>query len=931
MATVQCAAKPKTKKRKKKVAVKKPEIDEDLSLDDKEQPLPDEEEVKIPVVSLSEVLKHDDLEVSDVKGIEEELLNKNEESEERPDSSEDLDHKINHEENERTNEGLKDKRIDEINEEKEEAPVTTTDEVDVDSHHDSNDKEISVDAAMEETTLIDKAKADSNNEKPISVDVIKEETTLTDEAKADSNNEKLISVDAIKEKTTLKDEAKVDSNTEKLISVDAKKEETLPTIEAITSLDNEKLISVDVDHVVTEEMSLTNQANADHSHAEEMIKEEVIMETSLMNQASAGLYHHSHNEELMKSDVVMEASFMNQATADLCYHSYNEEMIEGQVITEMPQASADLYYYPLENQTSYYPLENQTSFYPPANQTSYYPLTQANADLYYQSHNEKMMQRDVVMEMPPTNQSNANNLQQVSLTKKKDKSDPMHYLPSDSFYDSYRYKCCKASCCCDCPTCLDCAACCSCSAFKDWKIKDSETLKAARLDGAITIAKAVLENIYNPVIREIIVYLGFIFLLYSLVESSLGLAEGLQSDERQLGKTLNFIDFGLSMFGLPFTIIDSFIRLRHNGCRVFKRLCKREALVQKDDEDNAECCNDSCACDGTCGKSCVIVMDIVRIVVLEIIFYPELIAQMFQFITLLVDNNYDPKMIAVFDWFNALKGLSGILIFVYLQKGYFLIRIIFSIRIINKEKKWNSDLLIIFFVFYMYGLMILQILMIVIIAERFRYEYTNNFGPLEMSIQLWYMMIFTFLMPFIGIFMFFFAHHSWTRTLPVTVIYEIFKILQTEGEGSKQLESFIGIIPYLKKRAWLFTTNQFKSEYQELKNVSFWNKFIQPFISPLHIAVLFGYFLLFSGFFLSSTLIGPFGKWQSGMYIGAGALAILLNIYATSVTIVWLFILATIILTIVALIAFSIAIIAIVFLGLFLLFICSCMGSNNNK
>lgn len=865
MATVQCAVKPKTKKRKKKVAVKKPEIAEDLSLD-QEQPL-SEEEIKIPVVSFSEVLKHDDLEVSDTKGIQEELLNTNEESEERPKSSEDLDHKINHEKNESTNESLNDKRIEAMNERKEEAPVTSIDEVDAD------EKEMSVDGAMGETTLTDEVNADSNNEKLISVDTIKEETLPTVEAIADI----LISVDAIKEKKLPTIEASADSNNEKLISVDTIKEETLPINEAITSLNNERLISVDLDHLVTEEMSLTSQANADHLHAEEMITEEVIMEPLLMNQASADIHHHSHNEE----------------------------MIVGQVIMEMPQAS-------------HYQLENQTIHHPPAIQTSYYyPLAQANAG---------------VMEMPLTNQANANNLQQVSIPKKKDKSDPTYYLPSDSFYDSYRYRCCKGSCCCDCPTCLDCATlCCSCSTFKDWKIEDTETLKAARLDGAIAIAKAVLQNIYNPVIRELIVYLGFIFLLYSLVESSLGLVEGLQSDGRQLGKTLNFIDFGLSMFGLPFTIVDSFIRFRHNGCRVFKRLCKREALVQEDDEKTAECCNDSCACEETCGKSCVIVMDVVRIVVLEIIFYPELIVQMFQFITLQVDNNYNPKMIAVFDWFNALKGLLGILIFVYFQKGYFLIRIIFSIRIINKEKKWNSDLLIILFVIYMYGLMILQISMIVIIAERFRYEYTNNFGPLEMSIQLWYMMIFTFLMPFIGIFMFFFAHHAWTRTLPVTVIYEIFKILKTEGEDSKQLDGFIGIIAYIKKRTSLFTSDQFKRDYQELKNVPFWKKFIQPFISPLHIVVLFGYFLLFSGFFLSSTLVGPFGKWQSGMYIGAGALAILLNIYATSVTIVWLVILLGIFLTIVALIVFSIAIIAILFLGLFLLFVCSCMGSSNDK
>ena len=524
MASVQYVVKPKTKKRKKKVAVKKTAIAEDLSLD-QEQPL-SEEEIKIPVVSLSEVLEHDNLEVSDADGIQEELLNKNETNEERPNSSEDLDHNIDHEENESTNENLNYERIDAINGKKEEAPVTGTNEVDADLHHNPIDKEISVDEEKEETTtLTDEANATSNNEELISIDVIKEETP-TIEANADLNNEELISIDVIKEETPTI-EANATSNNEELISVDVIKEET-PAIEANTDLNNEELISVDV----IKEETPAIEANADLNN-EELINVDVVKEEmSLASQANADLYYHSHNEEMVERDIVMERSLTSQVNADLYYHSHNEEMIERDVIMEMPltdQANADLYYYPLVNQVDYYnPLAN------------YYPL----ANQAYYSHNEEMVERDVVMEMPPTNQTKANNLQQVSLPKKKDKSDPTYYLPSDSFKDSCRYRCCKKLCSCNCPTCFDCTTCCSCCIFKDWKIIDTPEIKNARFDGMITIAKAVINNIYhNPVIREIIVYLGLIFTLYSLVESSIGLVEGIQSDGRQLEKNVKLYCF----------------------------------------------------------------------------------------------------------------------------------------------------------------------------------------------------------------------------------------------------------------------------------------------------------------------------------------------------------------------------------------------------
>ena len=546
-------------------------------------------------------------------------------------------------------------------------------------------------------------------------------------------------------------------------------------------------------------------------------------------------------------------------------------------------------------------------------------ISLTNAD---SNHEEPRSMDAIKEEIPVTNEADADDLQQASM-KKEDKSDPAYYLPDESYYDSFEYKCCQ-SCTCNCLTCFECADRLKCSSWKccncDWEkcvksleIPASNIIRKARSIGLEILTAVILRRLYIiPVIREIVAYAGLIIALVSFIASSVKLSKSIQSDQRQLEKTLIFIDFGISVFGLVFTTIDSFIRFRHHGFRVFKRLWRKEKVVKEGDEDNAELCNDKCPrCEGTCGKSCVIFMDVTRIIVLETIFYPNLLVQVFQFILLLVDNNYNLKMITAFTWFNTVRGLLSILILVYAHKGFILISIVFSIRKVKKDEKWNSGLFMIFFVLYMFGLMILQILMIIIIGERFHYECTN-YRAIEMSGQLWYMMIFTFLMPLVGIFMFFVVHHVWAVTLPVTVTYNmIFKKIQTKGEKTKILEREIGDI------------DEFKKDYKKLKDFSIWKKFIYPYISPLHIILIFVYSLFFVGFFICCTNNGPLGNWQ-WLYVATGVFAVLINISASGVTIVWLVIITGIIVAIA--VTFYIIITALVILAacLFLLLVREC-------
>ena len=503
--------------------------------------------------------------------------------------------------------------------------------------------------------------------------------------------------------------------------------------------------------------------------------------------------------------------------------------------------------------------------------------------------------------------------ERLNTIKRKDKFDSVTHLPSN--YDSLTYKCWQ-SCKCDYCGCLACGCKalvkCVCSDFDcencadSVRVPDTESIRKAQLIGVTILKNVILRNLFHiAVIREIIVYVALIIALVSLGTSVKELFDATQSDERHIKKTLTYINFGVSILGLLFTILDSIIRFRHHGCRVAKRVWKKEELVQEGDEENAEYCNDSCACKGICGKSCVVFMDITRIFILETIFYPDLLLQIFQLIMLLVDNNYAPKMIPAIEWFTAAKGLLSTLVFVYLQKAYVFGGIIVSVRKLgNKDKESTSkehrgSLFIILFVFYMYGLMILQILMIIIIGTRFHYEYANN-RAIEKSAQLWYMIIFTYIMPVLGMFIYFVVHHSWTMTLPVDVIFDLVTKIQSEGEESKKLEK-------LKKEVG----SNFESDYDRLREVPFWKKFIYPFISPLHGALIGFYGLLFSGFFLCCTLDAPYGIW-TWFYAVAGGLTVILNIYATSITFVWIIELIGIAVAIAAVIAVAAALISVV-------------------
>ena len=263
-----------------------------------------------------------------------------------------------------------------------------------------------------------------------------------------------------------------------------------------------------------------------------------------------------------------------------------------------------------------------------------------------------------------------------------------------------------------------------------------ESIKKAKQIGRKVITKTVLRNLFHKaIVREVFIYLSVVSLLVSTSFSFVSIVQDTSEIRNENGtqnasnkeslkilKMFDCISFGVAVLGLLFTNFDLSLYLRHHGCRVLKRNCKFQELVQPGDEEKAECFNDSCACEGTCGKGCTTVMDIARIVVLETIFYPILLLNAFKVIIITTENYSGSKSDLTIHWITAISSCLSVIIFVYIQKTYIFFGIIRSVQTVKTGVNKKCEFIVIFFM-YMCALMFLQLLMIIIIVGRFRQEY----------------------------------------------------------------------------------------------------------------------------------------------------------------------------------------------------------------
>lgn len=489
------------------------------------------------------------------------------------------------------------------------------------------------------------------------------------------------------------------------------------------------------------------------------------------------------------------------------------------------------------------------------------------------------------------------------------------YEPSG--FETATYKCCQAYSC-------DFKGCCNrrCRLSRS-DIKKSyeepETFKKARPIGLNVIKDSFMSFLSTSLISELFLYLTVGIAFLEFIFSIASLATNQKSDQNDI--ILEILSFILSFIGITFTLLDLLLHFRHRGFRICARACQGQKSEQEDDEKKKEYCNETCVSKekNSCGKKCVAILDVIRIFVLETIYYPDLLSTMFEFIDELIQNGHKPKAIPVISWLSFFWNMLLIIVTVYLAKIHTLWGLVYSVRKARAEKKFQGILFILTFALYMLGILILQALMISVIGGRYHHDHTAGEG--KISGQLWYMMVSGYLTPLFGMIIFFVVHHFWTMKLPVDLVYDFIKVLQTEGvetdntkRGQEELTKVEQILKYIGEE-------QFKKDYHKFQQTDCITKVGHPFSSPLHIIVISFYSAMLFVFCLCSLIGGPNeGAWLL-FYFLAGFIGTIVNIYALAVFFTWLWIIISVLAALVLLIAMIIICI----------FICSMASSDSSQ
>ena len=485
----------------------------------------------------------------------------------------------------------------------------------------------------------------------------------------------------------------------------------------------------------------------------------------------------------------------------------------------------------------------------------------------------------------------------------------MSYLLMPSGFESTVYCCCQAYSC-------DFKGCCGrrCKVSRsDVKrsYEEPETIKKSRPIGLNVIKEGFLNFLALSLIGEAFLYFTLIFAFVELIISLVSLITDFSSDQND--QILEIISMVLSVLGTGFSFLDFGLHFRHRGCRIFKRACKGEEQEQEQDEERKEFCNDTCINKDkkSCGNRCVSVLDVIRIFVLETIYYPDLLSTMFDFIDELISNDHNPKQIPATSWLAFVWSMLLILVTVYCAKIHTLWGLVKSVKEARPDKKFQGALFIFTFSLYMLGLMVLQMLMVATIGGRYHHDFTA--GPGKISGQLWYMMVCGYLMPVLGTAMFFVVHHFWTMKLPVDLIFDLIKDLQTEGKETDNTKQEEERITKLRRMLQYIDGEKFKSDYLKLKKIDCITKVGHPFSSPLHILLASFYSAMLLVFGLCSMIGGPSnGAWFLFYFIG-GVFGTIVNMYAVAVFLVWSF--------------FIVSVLAAVLLLIGMVFICCLIGS----
>ena len=329
---------------------------------------------------------------------------------------------------------------------------------------------------------------------------------------------------------------------------------------------------------------------------------------------------------------------------------------------------------------------------------------------------------------------------------------------------------------------------------------------------------------------------------------------------------------------------------------------------------------------GKCLKYSKNVLDFCRTWIAELILYPLLICDMFEFITGQGWKNETATDRLGFALFIVSSG--ALVVYVYIVRLLIVFGMMYRVQKGRKLKKvsdhdeaYSASAIWVQLYFYIHvlGQMLVQILMLISIGAKIQYENretentaaaSGDGASIHISPFLWYMIVAGYILPFLGFLTFFIVTYYWVQEFPIGICLDVLSLLIPASGSADSIhnikEEIKGPSEKMSKILKYVNYAALKQDFQGMRGKSWFGvKFAYPFQRPVLVVLCILYFGSQVTFAVSAVLtveldtesrIGELimkvvvlngGYWFT-FYIAAVVLGILANLYTFIVAVIWL-------------------------------------------
>ena len=533
----------------------------------------------------------------------------------------------------------------------------------------------------------------------------------------------------------------------------------------------------------------------------------------------------------------------------------------------------------------------------------------------------------------------------------------VEHLYEKAIIDTEETDCCGSccQCCCiDICTSVDCGAVFSSARNRSTSGKKltkeviTPALRKGREVGFRIISEAIFP-LFRGILRDVWIISEWAIVLAGLSLSIVSFALGNRS-------AFNILHLALAILAFVLASLDAFFSLRECvSCKECKLCVTRVQELQLQSAE-AEPVPTSAQMEAglstteankprKCWSKCKGSSDIIRIIATELLLYPLLVCDLFEFI---LGKGWEGKSAG--DRVNFalfILGILGLIFYVYLMRLYVLASAIHHIRMIRKPKgidKNNVDYpdetplntydpsfgkaslyFQSYFFVHVFLQMLVQICMLIAISIKIQVDNENvssDDDPVTVSGALWFMLAAGYVMPIIGILTFFLVTYYWVQyQLPNSIVIDLLSILEMPGADNVIFPK--ASTKHVKEKVTKIAEHFSKSEIvNDLRSISFMTKFSYAFSAPVLVILCLMYTACQLGFAVV-TVVFINTSTYTGFYVVAGFFGVVANLYVFAVAALWTVIINGIILAVAI-------VIAVVLLYCLLVFICAACSSSES-